>query len=58
MNWLTARLKEGSTWRGLIMLITVFGLHLTPEAASAVVTVLTYGLTAAGALGIAIPEQK
>ncbi len=48
LEYILARLKEASTWRGLILVVTAFGLALTPEQAELVTTV---GLGLAGLLG-------
>ena len=37
MRWVLARLREPSTWRGLVWMATVFGLSLRPDQAEAIV---------------------
>jgi hypothetical protein len=49
-----ARLKEPSTWRGLIMVATAYGMHLSPEQAYAIASL---GMALAGGIGAAAPEQ-
>lgn len=49
------RLSEGSTWRGLIMLITSFGVHLSPDTAESIVSL---GMAAAGMIGVIIKEKN
>lgn len=49
MSWLLRRLREPSTWRGLVWLATVAGLSLRPEQAEAIVTA---GMALAGLLGV------
>ena len=49
MNWLFNRLKEPSTWRGLIWLLTAFGVSLSPEAWEYVMTI---GMALAGLVGV------
>lgn len=41
MNAILSRLKEASTWRGLIIICAAFGLKLHPELADAIVTSAT-----------------
>jgi len=52
-TWIVNRLKEPSTWRGLVWLLTVAGITLTPEQTTIVVTA---GMTLAGLLGVFLPE--
>lgn len=54
MNWLLRRLREPSTWRGLVWLATVAGLSLRPDQAEAIVTV---GMALAGLLGVFLSEE-
>lgn len=54
MNWLVKRLREASTWRGLVWLATVAGLSLRPEQAEAIVTV---GMAIAGLLGVFLSDE-
>jgi len=37
MNYLLDRLNEPSTWRGLIMLLTAFGVSISPELSEAII---------------------
>lgn len=37
MNQIMERLREASTWRGLIMLVTAFGVTVSPALSSAIV---------------------
>jgi hypothetical protein len=53
-NYFLARLKEPSTWRGLIMVATAYGMHLSPEQAYAIASL---GMALAGGIGAAAPEQ-
>lgn len=48
MNYILDRIKEKSTWRGFVMLLTAFGISLSPEQADSLVMV---GLAAAGVIG-------
>lgn len=47
-RYLLARLKEPSTWRGLILLATAAGIHLSPDQIAALSAV---GMALAGAVG-------
>ena len=49
MNWLIARLKEGSTWRGIVWLLTVAGISLKPDQVEAIIAA---GMALAGLLGV------
>jgi hypothetical protein len=55
MNYLVARMKEASTWRGLILMLTALGVSISPELGEAIVTV---GLALAGGIGIVVPDSK
>ena len=54
MNWMLRRLREPSTWRGLVWLATVAGLSLRPDQAEAIVTV---GMALAGLLGVFLQDE-
>jgi hypothetical protein len=54
MNYLLARLEEPSTYRGLVLLATTFGMQVAPEAADAVVAI---GLLLAGLIGVFVPDK-
>ncbi|MBP2844075.1 MULTISPECIES: hypothetical protein [Dickeya] len=54
MNYLLERLKEPSTWRGIIMVVAgVFGVQLGADTQALVISA---GVTAAGLLGAALPD--
>lgn len=55
MNWLLARLREPSTWRGIVWLATVAGLSLRPDQAEAIVTA---GMALAGLLGVFLSDER
>lgn len=38
-TWLADRIKEPSTWRGITLLGTALGLHISPEMIDTVLTV-------------------
>lgn len=54
-NFILNRLKEASTWRGIVACLTAFGLALEPDQAEAIVTA---GLAVIGLLGTFLPDMK
>ena len=44
------RFKQESTWRGIILLLTAFGIQLEPQLQNAIITV---GLAIVGAINVA-----
>ena len=54
MTYLLARLKEASTWRGIALLLTAFGVQVAPEVQEAVISV---GIAVAGAVGVLFPDS-
>ena len=52
-DYILARAKEPSTWRGLFLLLTAIGVPVAPEMANAIITV---GLGLAGAVGVATAD--
>lgn len=54
MKWLLARLREPSTWRGLVWLATMAGLSLRPDQAEAIVAA---GMALAGLLGVFLSDE-
>ena len=55
LDFIKARLKEPSTWRGLIALATALGLKLSPEQATAIITL---GVALMGAVGVFTPDKS
>lgn len=55
MNWLLARLREPSTWRGIIWLATAFGVSLRPEVWEQIAAV---GMALAGLVGVVTREKS
>lgn len=49
------RLAEPSTWRGLVLVVTAFGVKMNPEQIEAIVFV---GLFIAGMLGAVTKDSK
>ena len=54
MAYLLARLKEASTWRGIALLLTAFGVQVAPEVQDAIISV---GIAVAGAVGVLFPDS-
>lgn len=54
MKWLLARLKEGSTWRGIILLLTVCGMKLEPDQQEAIIAA---GLAIVGLIGVLTKDE-
>jgi len=55
MNWILARLREPSSWRGIAWLLTAFGLSLSPDQADAIVRA---GMALAGLLGVFLSDER
>jgi hypothetical protein len=55
MNYLLERLKEPSTWRGLLALATALGVKLHPELQEAI---LSTGLALIGLINMVRVERK
>lgn len=53
-NFIKNRLKEASTWRGIIALLGVFGVVFSPEQADAVVTAC---VAVYGAVAVFLPDK-
>jgi hypothetical protein len=53
-NYILARAKEPSSWRGLFLILTAIGVPIAPEMANAIITI---GLGIAGAIGVATPDK-
>lgn len=54
-DYIIARAKEPSTWRGLILLLTSAGISVAPELATFIVAA---GTGIAGILGIVTADKK
>jgi hypothetical protein len=48
-EYVKERLKEPSTWRGLILIATAFGVPIAPQMGEAIITI---GLALAGGVGV------
>jgi len=53
-NYILARVKEPSSWRGLFLILTAIGVPIAPEMADAIITI---GLGIAGLIGVAAPDK-
>ena len=49
------RLRESSTWRGLILLLTGLGVGISPELIEVIVAI---GVSAAGGVGMVTPDVQ
>jgi hypothetical protein len=54
MSYILARLAEASTWRGIIFLLTAFGVHVSPEQSNAIITA---GAAVIGAASVFLPDS-
>lgn len=54
MAYILSRLKEASTWRGIILVATAAGAHWSPESQE---TIITVGVGLAGVVGALIPDS-
>ena len=52
--YIAERLKEASTWRGFILLLTALGVPIAPAVADVIISV---GLAVAGLIGVATPDK-
>lgn len=53
-SYLFDRIREPSTWRGIILLLTAIGVPVAPQLAEAIVTA---GLGMAGLIGVMTPDK-
>lgn len=53
-DYILARAKEPSTWRGLILLLTAAGVPIAPQMTEAIISV---GLAVVGLIGVAVPDK-
>lgn len=54
-EFILARGKESSTWRGFVALLTAVGVTLSPEQGEAIVAL---GLAVIGAIGVFTADKK
>jgi lipoate-protein ligase B len=55
MNYVLDRLREDSTWRGLLMCGTALGVHLDPSQANAIIAC---GLALIGLINVFRKQQQ
>lgn len=55
MNWILARIKEPSTWAGLVTILTVAGVAVSPEMKEAVISA---GVGIGGLILVIMKERK
>lgn len=53
-SFILRQLKEASTWRGIILILTGTGTIVNPELAE---TLVSFGLVAAGLVGAIFPDS-
>lgn len=53
IRWCLARVREPSTWKGAVALLTAFGIAISPEMAQAIVAL---GLAIGGIINVVTPE--
>ena len=53
-DYILERVKEASTWRGIILLLTAAGVPIAPALADSIITV---GLAIAGIIGVVTPDK-
>lgn len=54
-QYIVARLREPSTWRGILMLCTALGVKISPEFQEAI---MQFGLAAVGLIGMLTSDKK
>lgn len=54
LDWIIARLKEPTTWIGILGLFTAAGINLAPEMSNLIVTA---GVSLGGVLAIVLKEK-
>lgn len=54
MKYIVDRLKEPSSWRGLVMIATAFGVAVNPDLVAAIVST---GTGLAGVIGFAFKDK-
>jgi len=54
-DYIKERLKEPSTWRGIILLLTAAGVPIAPAMSEVIICA---GLAMAGGVGVVTPDRK
>ena len=52
--YMIERMKEPSTWRGIVLLLTAIGVPIAPGMAD---TIIAIGMAVAGLIGVATPDK-
>ena len=55
LPWIVARMREASTWKGLIALAAAFGVYISPENAA---IILAAGVGIAGFINVVITDPN
>ena len=55
IKYIVKRLKEASTWRGIIVFLTGAGVYISPDQQAAIIPL---GLMIAGLIGQLFPDKK
>lgn len=55
LEYMLERLEEPSTWRGIVMLMTAFGLTISPEKSEAIIST---GMAFAGLIAVFTKDHK
>lgn len=55
LDFILARGKEASTWRGIVALVTAAGVGISPEQGEAIIAL---GLAVIGAIGVFTADKK
>jgi hypothetical protein len=53
-SYIIERMKETSTWRGVILLLTAIGVPIAPAMADSIIAA---GMAVAGLIGVSFPDQ-
>lgn len=54
MTWILARLKEPSTWRGIVLLLTALGIRIQPDVWEYIAAA---GMAIAGLIGVLTADE-
>lgn len=54
MNWILARLREPSTWRGIVLLLTALGIRIQPDVWEYIAAA---GMAIAGLIGVLTADE-
>jgi hypothetical protein len=54
-DFFLTRLREASTWRGIVMLLTAAGVALSAAQTEAIIVA---GMAIVGAIGVFLPDSK